>query len=142
MPENENCLEGIKCPKCKSLGPFSIMGKALFKVSDDGTEDFTEVEWKDNNFCECRDCNFRGVVADFKKKESIPPKILALAEKEDSEGMLDDLVHDCLSNDASHINNEGTIKQIRFLRGERGISWNDILEALSDEDLRKDEGGE
>jgi hypothetical protein len=45
-----------------------------------------------------------------------------------SQEVLDDLVHDCLSNEASEINNRGRDEQIRFLI-ENGYTVADILRA-------------
>jgi len=64
---NVNCLEGIVCPNCKSLGPFSIVAQAVFVVTDDGTEEYSEVEWSDQSHIRCVDCNRDGTVGEFKR---------------------------------------------------------------------------
>lgn len=66
---NSNCLAGMRCPKCGSYGWFSIHGKALFVVDDDGSSDFTGLEWEDSSFCACSQCDFEGKVRDFKEKK-------------------------------------------------------------------------
>jgi ribosomal protein L37E len=66
MP-NDNCLEGMKCPRCGSEEPFNISAKACFKVFDDGTDSFGAVDWDDDSVCECVNCNLRGFVCEFKK---------------------------------------------------------------------------
>jgi hypothetical protein len=66
---NINCLQGMSCPKCKSFGPFSICGTATFVVTDDGTDEYSSVEWYDTSHCRCLDCNFRGRVGEFREKE-------------------------------------------------------------------------
>jgi hypothetical protein len=62
---NNNCLEGMGCPNCGSEGPFKIEAVSTFTVSDDGTEDHGDVEWDDESFCQCEDCDHKGTVADF-----------------------------------------------------------------------------
>jgi hypothetical protein len=64
MP-NQNCLKGMQCPQCRSRGPFGIVGTALFEVHDDGSNEFTDLEWSDLDSCTCRGCNTRGQVRDF-----------------------------------------------------------------------------
>lgn len=63
---NTNCLEGMRCPKCGSEGPFAIEAKAVFEVHDDGTECYRDVEWEDDSFCECMDCGHWALVENFK----------------------------------------------------------------------------
>ena len=41
--ENTNCLEGMRCPVCGSLGPYMIDGTATFEVSDEGSSEFTNL---------------------------------------------------------------------------------------------------
>jgi hypothetical protein len=63
--KNTNCLAGMKCPECSSLGPFRITGEASFLVTDDGTEEFGDTEWTDLSSCMCAGCSFAGHVEDF-----------------------------------------------------------------------------
>jgi hypothetical protein len=63
---NTNCLDGMKCPKCGSEGPFKIAGTALFTVSDEGTEEYGDVEWDNNSYCHCPECDLDGIVYSFK----------------------------------------------------------------------------
>lgn len=76
---NVNCLEGMACPSCGSFGPFKIevtqSGEA--RVSDDGT-DFIEgnVEWDQDSACSCTNCDFSGVVADFKSFDDFQKTVL------------------------------------------------------------------
>jgi hypothetical protein len=67
MP-NQNCLKGMRCPQCRSLGPFGIVGTALFEVHDDGSDEFADLEWSDLASCRCRECNHHGQVRDFQQK--------------------------------------------------------------------------
>jgi hypothetical protein len=61
--------------------------------------------------------------------EEIPAEIQAIIDSGDHSSDLDMLVHDCVSEIASDINNEGIDSQIRYLR-EQGFSWKYIREAL------------
>lgn len=64
---NNNCLEDWKCPRCGSFGPFAVVVEAVCDVSDDGTEDFRNVEWDGNNiaYCSGYGCSFSGEVRHF-----------------------------------------------------------------------------
>lgn len=64
---NENCLNGMICPQCESMGPFHIVVTAGATVYDSGT-DFLEggtVEWSDSSPCVCHDCGHAATVKDF-----------------------------------------------------------------------------
>jgi hypothetical protein len=71
--ENANCLDGMKCPKCGSLEPFSIEVRMMVAVSDDGTEDYGNAEWEDASYCECRACCFHGIAGDFRIDRAAKP---------------------------------------------------------------------
>lgn len=62
---NNNCLEGMRCPKCGSYGPFGIVGSTLFKVHDDGTDGHGDIEWDGRSYCECMECQHSGTKDDF-----------------------------------------------------------------------------
>lgn len=67
---NTNVLAGIKCPQCGSEEQFRIEAKAMFDVTDDGTEQLNgAVEWDDGNYCECYVCSHYGTVKDFKSTD-------------------------------------------------------------------------
>lgn len=66
---NHNCLEGYRCPDCKSEGPFSIRASATFVVSDDGTDSYSDVEWNGDDSCRCMQCQWSGEVSDFQYVE-------------------------------------------------------------------------
>lgn len=68
--QNENCLDGMKCPKCKSLGPFLIEVKCIAVMTDEGEDDIRDIDWEDTSFCECDACSFNGTVKDFKSEDS------------------------------------------------------------------------
>ena len=64
---NENCLEGFGCPCCGQKDEFLITATAQFVVRDDGTDDYHDVEWDDDSYCECPSCHHHGTVKDFRK---------------------------------------------------------------------------
>lgn len=76
VTKNENCLEGMRCPKCQSDGPFWIAATITAQVlmSDDGTvEERPEgTTWDDNSSCRCPECGFALVVGDFREAQSAP----------------------------------------------------------------------
>ena len=63
--KNTNCLEGIRCPECGSLGPFSIGTYSSAIVHDDGISETSEHEWDKDSPISCRACDEDGHVADF-----------------------------------------------------------------------------
>ena len=67
---NTNCLEGMKCPKCGSGGPFKIEATSIFTIYDDGTEDHSDVNYNGESFCQCYgdDCDYESTVNGFKVK--------------------------------------------------------------------------
>lgn len=67
---NENCLAGMACPECGSLGPFHISVLAVFEVHDSGTDSFSDVGWDKESFCKCVLCGFAADVQTFKSKDS------------------------------------------------------------------------
>lgn len=78
MP-NENCLKGMKCPKCHSEGPFGIAIDTVCIVSDDGIEEqIGDADWDRNSYCECRECGNAQKVMDF--------EVLTIEESEDEDG--------------------------------------------------------
>ena len=63
---NENVLKDIRCPECKSEGPFNITGATTFtNVSDDGCDSFEDMDWNDSSFIECISCGHTGTVREF-----------------------------------------------------------------------------
>lgn len=66
---NTNCLEGLQCPKCGSLGPYGICGTTIFCVSDEGVQDHEDVTWDEDSACECYHCGCRGPLATFRGAE-------------------------------------------------------------------------
>lgn len=70
MKRNDNCLQGMRCPKCKSLGPFHILTFAMARVFDDGIESTGAHEWDEASFCACEECGHSGDVHDFSEEGS------------------------------------------------------------------------
>lgn len=68
MKKNDNCLAGMRCPKCRSLGPFDILSKVWARVHDDGIEDYEGCEWDGPSKCFCLECHHDATVADFTVK--------------------------------------------------------------------------
>lgn len=64
MP-NENCLEGMQCPHCKSEGPFDIWCEAIATVADDGVCYSRDYDWHDESYCACTRCGAAGTVGGF-----------------------------------------------------------------------------
>lgn len=64
----DNCLEGMECPQCGQYYRFRIAAEALFNVVDDGTQEYGDVEWYDNNHASCPECEWEGKVRDLYKK--------------------------------------------------------------------------
>jgi hypothetical protein len=62
---NTNCLKNIKCPDCGNEDRFRIQGMTLFTVTDDGTDEFGDVEWDDDSYAECVACHRHGTLKDF-----------------------------------------------------------------------------
>jgi hypothetical protein len=66
MAKNTNCLEGMKCPQCGSLEPFRIETTTVMAWTDEGEAESANLEWEDDSYCECLECDYQGLVADFR----------------------------------------------------------------------------
>lgn len=62
---NSNVLDGLKCPECGSLGPYSILASCFATVTDDGIEETKEFSWQESAYCRCHSCDYQGTVDDF-----------------------------------------------------------------------------
>jgi calcineurin-like phosphoesterase family protein len=62
---NTNCLTGIKCPVCGNEDKFRIRATTLATVTDDGIEDYADMEWDDDSHAECTECLKAGKLRDF-----------------------------------------------------------------------------
>lgn len=65
MTAPTNCLAGLKCPKCSHTDGFKIEATCLATVFDDGVDDAVEYDWNEHSACQCRSCDYRGLVGDF-----------------------------------------------------------------------------
>lgn len=77
--KNTNCLEGIRCPNCGSLGPFLVISECLAIVADDGVEQTSDHDWSYSKVCACQDCWFEDAYSAFKLPHS--KRALVKAEK-------------------------------------------------------------
>jgi hypothetical protein len=75
---NTNCLNRIRCPKCRQQDRFFIDGNARFEVTDDGSEAVGQHEWNDASMTRCPECLHAAPLKDFRV---LPP---------DPEGMNDE----------------------------------------------------
>ena len=67
---NENCLAGMRCPKCKSYGPFRIAIAQIAIMTDDGVDEYDgDNEWQDDSYCGCLNCDHEATVKQFTQKE-------------------------------------------------------------------------
>ena len=66
---NSNCLEGKRCPKCGSHGPFEIVVSLRVLLYDNGTDDAEDgtTEYGDDTPAMCPDCQHDGTLADFEE---------------------------------------------------------------------------
>jgi hypothetical protein len=67
--ENVNCLSGLRCPNCQSLGPFKIRTTCLMVWTDDGTDDYEDCEFDEDSGCHCVNCGRLGKVLDFQEDQ-------------------------------------------------------------------------
>lgn len=65
MTTPTNCLAGMKCPKCGHNASFKIEATCQATVFDDGVDYSVEYEWNAHSNCQCRSCEYRGLVGDF-----------------------------------------------------------------------------
>lgn len=68
---NSNCLEGLRCPKCKQEDALKIEARVIVYVTDEGTEatDDGHYDWDHDSFCHCPECDFDGKLSDFYIKD-------------------------------------------------------------------------
>jgi hypothetical protein len=64
---NENCLAGIKCPKCGNEDRFLISATIVADVTDDGADvaEGSDFHWDDASMTRCPDCDRDGPLAEF-----------------------------------------------------------------------------
>ena len=67
---NDNCLQGMACPACKSTGPLRIEIAVCVTVHDDGFDysDAGDSAWTDESWCACGECGHQATVEGFTAK--------------------------------------------------------------------------
>lgn len=65
MP-NDNALAGMRCPNCRSEGPFEVETICRGVWTDDGLEETTEPEFEDDAKMTCKSCKKTYTVAGFR----------------------------------------------------------------------------
>lgn len=65
---NTNALEGVRCPVCGSEEKFAISAMVIIEITDDGIQDYRNVDWEDTANCWCHECGHHGDYRDFKEK--------------------------------------------------------------------------
>ena len=64
---NVNCLEGKRCPKCGSYGPFEVVVLMRVMLYDDGSGDAEDgaIEYDDDAPSMCCGCRYKARFGDF-----------------------------------------------------------------------------
>lgn len=64
---NQNCLDGKRCPKCLSYGPFEIAVSMRVLLCDSGAEDAEDgsIEYDGNSLAKCYHCGHESVFRNF-----------------------------------------------------------------------------
>lgn len=66
-PENENVLEGMKCPKCGMSERLDIVVTVWAHMTDEGSECLgDDMGFEDESACRCPECYHVATVAEFK----------------------------------------------------------------------------
>jgi hypothetical protein len=68
---NSNCLENIQCPACGNEHCFRLAAKTIAIVTDDGVEDYGDMEWDNDSYAECPQCLRHGTLKDFMVRKAI-----------------------------------------------------------------------
>lgn len=64
---NSNCLEGKRCPKCGSYGPFEVVASMRILLSDSGTDETEDsaAEFDGDARTTCCVCSHAAKFSDF-----------------------------------------------------------------------------
>lgn len=64
---NINCLDGKRCPKCGSYGPFEVVVSMRVLLYDSGSDDAEDgaIKYDDNTFAICDACKYEGKFGKF-----------------------------------------------------------------------------
>lgn len=63
---NNNCLEGLECPKCGEHDMLLIEMSAVMELTDNGTGYHTDTYWNEDSYCQCSSCTKQGKVREFR----------------------------------------------------------------------------
>lgn len=74
MCPNENCLEGLACPDCGSVGPFDIHARCIVRMGDQGSEYAIDFDWEDHDHAGCPNCGYGGPVCSYRLDRVIPSR--------------------------------------------------------------------
>lgn len=77
---NQNCLAGVRCPKCGNGDVFHIGCTTYAVVNDEGAQAYGDLEWDDESRATCAECHLTGPLKEFRTRSDLPP---------DPEGMND-----------------------------------------------------
>lgn len=132
---NTNCLQGLRCPGCGQFDEFLILGRAIFKVHDDGIEEYESVEWGCEDLVKCPKCNANLPMARFEEAE-----IQAKAERDKAlkiavVWVADDIIE--YAEDIGYTLTESHAAEILYLLQQQhdcniGITWNIIDLCIQD----------
>jgi hypothetical protein len=72
---NDNCLEGIKCPRCGNEERLLIVATILADVTDGGADvaDGSDMHWDDASMTRCPECDADGPLRRFQVRPGLPP---------------------------------------------------------------------
>jgi len=70
---NENCLAGIKCPKCGQEERFHITAVITCDVTDEGSEPTGDHFWDEKSVTQCTECGESGPLERFSAGKVLPP---------------------------------------------------------------------
>jgi hypothetical protein len=64
---NVNCLDGKRCPRCGSYGPFEVVVSMRVLLYDSGADDSEDgsIEYDGDSPAACYGCGFEGKFGDF-----------------------------------------------------------------------------
>jgi hypothetical protein len=64
---NVNCLDGKRCPKCGSYGPFEVVVSIRVLLHDNGSDDAEDgsIEYDDSALAMCHGCGYEKKFGEF-----------------------------------------------------------------------------
>lgn len=69
---NKNCLKGLRCPRCKYEKELEIVVRVWALMTDDGCSFDNmdkKLDWTNDSKMQCPECNYEGVVRNFRIPE-------------------------------------------------------------------------